>query len=367
MEPPRLFRISNRTISTRIGCVLGMIIISQNFNDQSTHNFCAQGQSPSERPLADYCEPGAGPDIIPLAFFSSYPSTDFFGNVDSCNLTTSTTQSSECKTVETDIKYCQSQGKKIMLSIGGGGGSVQFDNMTSIQDLANQLWDMFGPVRANYTGPRPFGSAVLDGFDMDIENPDSAFSFAFFVQEMNALFATDSSKKYYMTGAPQCIVPDANMGDMMFNGKFDNLYIQFYNTPQCSARGAISGYNPADGSLQYFSYDAFQEFITVSFSQSKEAKLFIGLPASPDAADNDENYFCMSTPSFSMEYRFTDPAIAVTPDEAEKLINEFRYHPGFGGVMLWDAGSSDQAVTNGCTYSQEIQSILKTGSVCPEN
>ncbi|KKP04276.1 heterokaryon incompatibility protein [Trichoderma harzianum] len=305
------------------------------------------GQSPSERPLADYCKPGAGPDIIPLAFFSSYPSTDWFGNVDSCNLTTSTTQSSECKAVEKDIKYCQSQGKKIMLSIGGGGGSVQFDNMTSIQDLANQLWGMFGPVQANYTGPRPFGTAVLDGFDMDIENPDSAFSYAFFVQEMNQLFETDHSKKYYMTGAPQCIVPDANMGDMMFNGKFDLLYIQFYNTPQCSARGAISGYNPKDGSLQYFSYDAFQEFITVSFSQSKGAKLYIGLPASPDAADNDENYF-------------------LTPDEAAKLINEYRYHPGFGGIMLWDAGSSDQAVTNGCTYSQEIQSILKTGKVCPK-
>ncbi|KAL5093222.1 hypothetical protein Trisim1_011027 [Trichoderma cf. simile WF8] len=305
------------------------------------------GQSPSERPLADYCKPGAGPDIIPLAFFSSYPSTDWFGNVDSCNLTTSTTQSSECKTVEKDIKYCQSQGKKIMLSIGGGGGSVQFDNMTSIQDLVNQLWGMFGPVQANYTGPRPFGTAVLDGFDMDIENPDSAFSYAFFVQEMNQLFETDHSKKYYMTGAPQCIVPDANMGDMMFNGKFDLLYIQFYNTPQCSARGAISGYNPKDGSLQYFSYDAFQEFITVSFSQSKGAKLYIGLPASPNAADNDENYF-------------------LTPDEAAKLINEYRYHPGFGGIMLWDAGSSDQAVTNGCTYSQEIQSILKTGRVCPK-
>ncbi|KAL7929304.1 glycoside hydrolase superfamily [Trichoderma chlorosporum] len=305
------------------------------------------GQSLSERPLADYCKPGAGPDIIPLAFFSSYPSTDVFGNVDSCNLTTSTTQSPECKALEKDIKYCQSQGKKIMLSVGGGGGSVQFTNQSSIQTLANQLWDMFGPVRANYTGSRPFGTAVLDGFDMDIENPDSAFSFAFFVQEMNQLFTTDPSKKYFMTGAPQCIVPDANMGDMMFNGKFDYLYIQFYNTPQCSARGAISGYRPGDGSLQYFSYDAFQEFITVSFSQSKGAQLFIGLPASSTAAGSDENYF-------------------LAPEEAQTLINEFRTHPSFGGVMLWDAGSSDESVTNGCTYSQEIQSILKTGNVCPK-
>jgi chitinase len=205
--------------------------------------------------------------------------------------------------VEKDIKYCQSQGKKIMLSVGGGGGSVQIANMSVAQDFATQLWDMFGPVRADYKGSRPFGTAVLDGFDMDIENPDSAFSYTFFVQEMNQLFATDTSKNYFMTGAPQCIVPDANMGDMMFNGKFNYLYIQFYNTPQCSARGAISGYKSQDGSLQYFSYDAFQEYITVSFSQSKGAQLFIGLPASLDAADNDENYFCMSTSSFSTECR----------------------------------------------------------------
>jgi chitinase len=56
----------------------------------------------------------------------------------------------------------------------------------------------------------------------------------------------------------------------------------------------------------------------------------------------------------------------VTPEEAQKLINEFKSHPSFGGVMLWDAGSSDKAVTNGCTYSQQIQSILKTRKVCPK-
>ena len=34
--------------------------------------------------------------------------------------------------------------------------------------------------------------------------------------------------------------------------------------------------------------------------------------------------------------------------------------------MLWDAGTSDKEVVNGCTYSQQIQSILRTGKVCPK-
>lgn len=32
------------------------------------------------------------------------------------------------------------------------------------------------------------------------------------------------------------IVPDANMSPMIAQAKFDILYIQFYNTPQCSAK-----------------------------------------------------------------------------------------------------------------------------------
>jgi chitinase len=132
---------------------------------------------------------------------------------------------------------------------------------------------------------------------MDIENNVGAYNYIFLIEKLRALFATDESKKYYISGAPQCVVPDASMGDMIFNTVFDYLFLQFYNTPTCSARGLISGYGPTGGENQYFTYDAWREFTDVSFSKSKGSKLFIGLSASVDAADRDDEdrpYYCKS-------------------------------------------------------------------------
>jgi chitinase len=56
--------------------------------------------------------------------------------------------------------------------------------------------------------------------------------------------------------------------------------------------------------------------------------------------------------------------VSVNPKEALQLIKEYRYHEGFAGVMLWDAGSSDMNVIDGCTYSQQISSILLKGRTC---
>ena len=119
-----------------------------------------------------------------------------------------------------------------------------------------------------------------------------AYNYIFMIWKFRELFEMDPGRRYYITGAPQCVVPDASMGDMIFNAPFDYLFVQFYNTPTCSARGRISGYPPADGRNQYFSFDAWRQWTSVESSQSGTAKLLIGLSASVDAADNDEPYYC---------------------------------------------------------------------------
>ena len=45
-----------------------------------------------------------------------------------------------------------------------------------------------------------------------------------------------ADKEYIITGAPQCIVLDADMGNMIAATKFDIICVQYYNTPFCSAR-----------------------------------------------------------------------------------------------------------------------------------
>lgn len=54
------------------------------------------------------------------------------------------------------------------------------------------------------------------------------------VTRLREYFST-AQKPYILTGSPQCIVPDINMASKISAAPFDMLFIQFYNTPRCSA------------------------------------------------------------------------------------------------------------------------------------
>ncbi len=70
-------------------------------------------------------------------------------------------------TLESDIAQCQARyGKKIFLSIGGAGNSLPLTSDQAAIAFADRLWDLFGPAGHIDPALRPFGSAVLDGFDL---------------------------------------------------------------------------------------------------------------------------------------------------------------------------------------------------------
>lgn len=85
---------------------------------------------------------------------------------------------SHCTNLAQDIQYCQSQGKKVLLSLGGSGTTYQLTGTADGEFFAKFLWNAFGPKTSSWTGPRPFdplpGTAgpatVVDGFDFDIEH-----------------------------------------------------------------------------------------------------------------------------------------------------------------------------------------------------
>jgi hypothetical protein len=69
--------------------------------------------------------------------------------------------------LEADIFQCQTKhGKKIFLSIGGQGNTLPLATDEDAITFANHLWELFGPAGRIDPGLRPFGSAVLDGFDL---------------------------------------------------------------------------------------------------------------------------------------------------------------------------------------------------------
>ena len=71
-----------------------------------------------------------------------------------------------CPNMEKDITTCQGLGKKILLSLGGAEATTAFSSDSQASDFANKLWNLFGGGKGESDGMRPFGNAVVDGFDI---------------------------------------------------------------------------------------------------------------------------------------------------------------------------------------------------------
>ncbi|KAK9834231.1 hypothetical protein WJX84_009830, partial [Apatococcus fuscideae] len=145
-----------------------------------------------------------------------------------------------------DIRTCQGQGKKIILSLGGGVGNYGFSNTADAQSTAQSIWNAYlGGSGTN----RPFGSIVLDGIDLDVEAPAGKQYYADFVKALKGLYKT-GSRTFFLTAVPQCPFPDANLGPSLGTAlgdtasSFDYVSIQFYNNPSCGGPNTVSGYLP---------------------------------------------------------------------------------------------------------------------------
>ncbi|KAL8901359.1 MAG: hypothetical protein Q9207_005238 [Kuettlingeria erythrocarpa] len=303
------------------------------------------GQGPSQPRLAHFCE-DSNIDIIPIAFLNifpdqvngGYPGTNF-GN--QCGSETYTNKDgswspllSNCPFIGPDIKTCQAMGKKILLSLGGAIPTNQsIDNDASAKSFATFLWNAFGPVDDTYDGPRPFGDAAVDGFDFDIESDISDNDattqyrgYGIMIDILRAFFATDADKEYYISGSPQCVIPDAHLAHPIETSWFDFLLIQFYNTPQCSARAYFdASYGRQGDTPSAISFDAWVHFIRAQ-AMNKDVKLYIGLPAAP------------------LTQLAYDTKMYIAPDDVVNLIDVYqcRYPKEFGGIMVFEATYSEQ-------------------------
>lgn len=249
-----------------------------------------------------------------------------------------------CPDIGSDVTECQqTYGKKILLSIGGGQPNDYYiKNASSGKSFANFLWAAFGPVSAKKKGiPRPWGDAGVDGFDFDIESviepaPQANYQtsgYAAMINHLkNDLFPTDTTKDYYISGAPQCLLPDSHYTTVLQTAWFDFLWIQFYNTAECSARAGIQkskGIGTNDISFANW---------TASKSLNPNVRMSIGLPASKKAADAALYY--------------------LTPAEAQKTIKRNYGDDLFGGVMLWEATYDAGNAPCNVDYATWMKSIL---------
>ncbi|KAJ7800977.1 glycoside hydrolase superfamily [Mycena olivaceomarginata] len=173
--------------------------------------------------------PGHCIDVIPIAFVNS-----FSGGIPNLNLANEikpVTQicndngvSGSCASLAAGIQACQAKGKLVTLSLGGGGTTTARFTSTRLQLVL--------PIPSGTTfsaGRRvpiaPFGAAVLDGVDLDIESGTNTGYAAF----CDSYSHTLGWRYYYITAAPQCQFPDEWLGNALSTVWFDAVYVQFYN------------------------------------------------------------------------------------------------------------------------------------------
>ncbi|KAJ1950251.1 Chitinase 2, partial [Linderina macrospora] len=292
------------------------------FSPSSNSNFVVywgQNSGGSQKPLSDYCRDSTV-DVIALSFLYQFPSTGLnFAN--GCETTFEGSSLLHCPNMASDIKYCQSQGKIVLLSMGGAAGAYGFSSDAEGSSYADTVWNMFMGGSAE---KRPFDDAVLDGVDLDIEGGATA-GYPAFVNQLRSHF---SGKPYYITGAPQCPFPDAMLGSTLNSAWFDMVFVQFYNN-----------FCGLDAYPQGFNYDTWDNWAKTQ-SVNKNVKIYIGAPGSQSAAGRG----------------FVDA------NTLNGIVNSVRQkYSSLGGVMTWDAS---QALTNS-DWGRSVSANLKSGGGAP--
>ncbi|KAK6595756.1 chitin recognition protein [Botrytis cinerea] len=210
--------------------------------------------------------------------------------------------------VAKDIVTCQGLGKTILLSIGGATYTEnELASADAATTAAKNVWAAFGPKTSSST-TRPFGDAVVDGFDFDIET-QGLTNLDVFAQELRTLSDAETSKKYYLTAAPQCPYPDqADKSFLQGAVSFDAVFVQFYNN-NCGLNKFVKG-STTQSEFNMATWDKWAS----TTSKNKNVKVFVGIPGSTSAA----------TTGYIDQATLTD------------LITYSKTFKSFGGIMSWD-------------------------------
>ncbi|KAJ5804835.1 class III chitinase [Penicillium riverlandense] len=303
------------------------------FNPSSSSNIAVywgqnsynQGSgSLAQQNLAYYCS-NTDIDVIPLAFMNGItpPITNFANAGNNCTAFSDNPNVLNCTQIADDIETCQNTyGKTILLSLGGStytqGG---WSSTTDAQNAAQTVWNMFGP-QTGVAIDRPFGEAVVDGFDFDFES--TVNNLPAFGAKLRSLMDAASGKQYYLSAAPQCVYPDSADGTTLAAVAFDFVMVQFYNN-WCE----VSNFQAGATTQSSFNFDVWDTW--AKGSQNPNVKVFLGIPANSGAAG----------------------AGYASGSQLQAAIAYSKQYSSFGGVMMWDmsqlyanSGFLDQVVSD---------------------
>ncbi|KAE7999421.1 hypothetical protein FH972_003854 [Carpinus fangiana] len=280
------------------------------------------GLNASEGTLADACGTSSNYSIVNIAFLSKFGNgTAVFNLTNHCNATADAGD---------DIKACQKQGIKVLLSIGGHNGSGSY-KLSSADDarqalagfiiivvsclislifililvyvacssFATYLWDHY--LGGESYCDRPFGDAVLDGIDFAIEKKSKYWDEL--ARKLSSFYKQQKKKAYLLTAAPQCPFPDPYLKDAINTSLFDYVSVQFYNHEQCEFK---YNFDNVKASIQQW----------VTHIKDFNSLLLLGFPAAKEAADS----------GYVMPQDLVEEELKVIDHD----------NPKYGGVTVWN-------------------------------
>lgn len=307
------------------------------FNANATDNvavYYGSTNATSTTNLTALCD-DSNIDIVVLTFIrevngaGDYPYVDF--TTLGCTGQTSEMEASGatglvwCPDLASEITQCQSGGKKVFVSIGGANGNTTFANETAAQQGAELIWDIFGSGTGSNISYRPFGDAVVDGFDIDNETGDGSF-WSTFVSSLRTLFGTHTDHTFYLSAAPQCYYPSPSAPLDMLT-QMDFVWPQFYDSKTCGL--GTDGFNA--------SVSAWSTRLTAGAGPS----LMIG----------------------SLSFQDGGAGGYVDPDSYESVIKgvEDMKLSNLGGVTLWDgAFALEDKNDDGTDYVDMAKEALRS-------
>lgn len=282
-----------------------------------------------QKRLSSYCQNTTYDAIILSSVIDfnvdGWPVYDF-SNLCSDSDTFSGSELKKCPQIETDIQVCQENGIKVLLSIGGYNGNFSLNNDDDGTNFAFQVWNIFGSGEDSY---RPFGKAVVDGFDLEV-NKGTNTAYSAFAKRMLEIYASDPRRKYYISAAPTCMVPDHTLTKAISENSFDFLSIHTFNSS--TGEGCSGSRNST--------FDAWVEYAEDS-AYNTNTSLFYGVVGHQNGSNG-----------------FISPK-NLTRD----LLNYKANSTLFGGVTIWDTSLAAMSYDNSSeTFVEAIHKILDTKS-----
>ncbi|XP_034709624.1 acidic endochitinase-like [Vitis riparia] len=234
-------------------------------------------------------------------------------NIHTCNAS-----EDGCRNVSAEIEYCQKNGVKVLISIGGPGGDYNLPSSGYAKMFAEYLWNAYlGGNKSSVD--RPFGDAILNGVDFFIQ----AGSGLHWDVLAKALTILSNGTQMELSATPKCKYPDKYLDAAIQTGLFDYAQVRFYDEDDCQYNGSFDGMITA--------WDEWEV-------EAKVDKIFVGVTAN----EYDPGY--------------VDPYLLVYGPFLQHIMTS----PKFGGVMVWYVYTDLQS-----RYSAKIKDVNSAIQTAP--